>query len=146
MIAFIIKELENKIIKELYKNIYRYLKTFQKADNRLYNFKIRTKYRFISISNFTIINSIRNYIVLGKKQKETISRNFKRSKVSTFLKLKIIQLLAYKNFLYQELNILLTIKYVVGKNFNKKIKREFNIKDITVQKEYYQIHKYFTSQ
>ena len=66
-IELIIEEQRNKIIKDHYKKILEYLENFKKAENKLYKVEVRTKYRFIEVLKFKIINSIRNYIILGKE-------------------------------------------------------------------------------
>ena len=59
--------LKNKNIKRLYKKIPGYIKNLLRVKNKIYDIKIRTKYKFIGISNFIIINNITYYIVLGNK-------------------------------------------------------------------------------
>ena len=53
------EKLENKITKGLYKKILGYVKNLFKVEDKIYSIKIRTKYRFIGILDFIIINSIR---------------------------------------------------------------------------------------
>ena len=63
----IIEELKNKIIKRLYKKIPGYIKNLFKIEDKIYNIEIKSKYRFIKISDFIVINNLKLYIVLGNK-------------------------------------------------------------------------------
>ena len=58
-VILIIKKLKNKTTRGLYEKIPRYIKNLFKVEDKIYNIKIRIKYRFINISDFIIINSIR---------------------------------------------------------------------------------------
>ena len=58
-IILITEKLKNKINRGLYKKISGYIKNLFKVEDKIYNIEIRTKYEFISILDFIIINSIK---------------------------------------------------------------------------------------
>ena len=85
--VLITEEPKNKIIKGLYKKIPGYIKNLFKVEVKIYNINIKIKYRFIDISDFIIINSIRNYIVLGNEQKISIRVLIKKNRIEILLEL-----------------------------------------------------------
>ena len=86
-IVLITEKLKNKIIKGLYKKIPDYIKNFFKFKDKIYNIKIKIKYKFIDISDFIIIDSIRYYIVLGNEQKISIRLMIKKNRIELLLNL-----------------------------------------------------------
>ena len=142
---------KNKIITTLCDKIAKYFKNLLKKENNEYTNKIleveiKIKHDLMRTTNFTIISSFKEYVILRNEWKESIfEASILESKSERNIESQTIQLLAYKNLLHIELKMSSTTRHVDIQNIDKKFKKAKKIWETHVWKKYESLLKTLTS-
>ena len=121
-------EKENKITTQLCETIKGYIQNCLKNDNRVTQVEVKTKHGLIGITDFTIVPSFREYVILKNEWKESLSgTSVLKSNVGKKMKSQTIYLLIYKNLLHAELIESSTINYKDIQNIDQVFKKGDNV-------------------
>ena len=142
IVALINEKKKNKIITSLCDKIAKYFKNLFKKEineytNKILEVEIKIKHDLIKITNFIIISSFKEYVILRNEWKKSLfETSILENKMRKNIELQTIQLLTYKNLLHIELKMSSTTSHTNIQNIDKLFKEAKKIWETQIWKKY----------